>query len=426
MTEVFTQIPNDGHIITYKFYYLQTAADYIAGIPPTFLAELPLEQVGYSYVVDGPGSWQATLNVEDPNVQSAGWLTATQVNQTALFIDIDGTLVYGGIVQSRKYKMSTQQVTLSGTDFYGYLSQLIQAYDYTNTWATAPGAAAVTIGQQVLLDSIVALEAPFSPIAITQIGPVPPGDESTWITATFPQSQEQTVDAILSQLSQLGFMVGIDYACDVAYLANDFFPDVIQPTPVINLSYPRRGLSAALDEATMVIDLSEAIDLEYDEDGTTQSNDITEQTGSSGGISSPYSYDNGYILLQQVISHASMSPAAAPTALLDAFGAGDLATFAYPQTAPVLTVPLFASFGTPGPLGASISGTNIYNVGDDFLFIVGQTAGDQPPTCPRFPDGLSYWFRITRADVTIADEDLSTVALTMNIPPATTPVAPPT
>jgi len=52
-------------------------------------------------------------------------------------------------------------------------------------------------------------------------------------------------------------------------------------------------------------------------------------------------------------------------------------------------------------------------------------AGAQPGSNPRFPEGLKYLFRSSRIDVTIPDEGVPTMALTLNTLPSTIPLQPP-
>lgn len=393
-----TQIPNDGHIITYKMTDLSTFQT---------IAELPLQGMQYALVVDGAGDWSATLSVEDPYIAQTNWIRATAPNKSALWIDIDGALVYGGIVTGRNYRMSSQSVTLRGHDFYGYMSQRLQAKDYTSTWATSPGAAAGDIANTVMTDS---LAVPFSiPITVVPVATAAPS--TLFVTLTAPLTQQQTVDSIVAQLQQLGYGVGIDFACDPTYVAG-------LPAPVVTLSYPRRGRPAGV--SGLVVDLSGAIDLEYDEDGSSMSNGIVEQLGAAGGVVNESQWaasmtTDGYPLYEQVVSHASFSPSGLPAPVQTAFVAGDLAKFAYPLTVPVVTVPLF---GNPN--------FNTYIAGDDVLLYVPTGAGQVPTNNPRFPNGLYYYFRIIRVDVTIPDQGMPYAALTLNIPPNTVPQTPPT
>jgi hypothetical protein len=389
----------DGHNITYRFTDLVTFKT---------LAELPLKGVTFSQVLCGAGPFGGTLPVEDPSVINSNWINATVPWKTAVWIDIDdgSFIAYGGVITGRKYTMSKQSVALTGSSFWTYFAQRLQAKDYSTNWAVAPGGSAGDIAGLVLAD---ALASPHS-VPITIVPPAIEAPTANWITMVSAISQQQSVSSLVTQLQQLGYEVGIDFADDPVYVAG-------VPVPVITLDYPRRGRPAGTTE--FVIDVSNAIDFDYDEDGTQQSNGVVEMIGASGGTSTESIWDgafsDGWPLLEQVISHAAYSSSTTPAALLQALALADLSVHAYPFTVPEVTMPLFGSYPQFGQ----------YKVGDDMLLYVPKLAGSLPPVCPRFPNGLAYYFRSVRHDVTIADQGLSTVKITMNIPPNTVPQTPP-
>ena len=381
------------HQVTYKF------ADIFTG---RTLAELPLKEVTFSKVVNGSGPWQGTLNIEDRSVRRSNWLRATAVWRSALWVDIDGVLVYGGLTTNRPYQMGAGTVVLSGADHCAYLAYLLQAKSYNFAAVPALGIAADVIEQ--------ALARPHTiPIRIVKEGPLAP--EEYQIAFAAPEEQHQTVASILSQLQGLGFKVGIDYAADVAYVNG-------LPVPTITLSYPRRG--ALFTALSKVIDLSNALDLQYDEDGTQQANSIVEQAGATVDRSSEGEWvpavEAGYPLLEATFSHPALAPTAGTNAdQLRAYTAGDLSTHAYPLTAPVVKLPLF---DTPSIFDLS-------PIGDDVLVRSPVVAGDQALTNPRFPEGMAAQMRTVRMDVTIPDEGVPTMDVTLNAPPTLIPVEPP-
>ena len=371
-------------------------------------AELPINGLSFSKVLNGSGPWEGSLDVEDLGVRKSFWQEATLVNRTAVWVDVGGALLYGGRVTGRRYAMSTGKVALSGGDMAGYFSQRIQAQDYTayedpegHHWATT-GASALRIAFYVLRQAMA--KAYSIPIEIVASGEEP--GEAFWITFSAPEAQQQTIASMLSQLQELGYLVGVDYACDVAYVKG-------VPTVAVTLSYPRRGTAAPL-----VIDLTNALDLEYDEDGTEQADRVVAQAGativrSKGAIYQPTA-GAGYPLLEAELSYSALAPSGNNGAVLEAYASGALATRAYPLLAPVVTLPLF---GVPSIFEL--------DVGDDVWLYVPVGAGGLPLNNPRFPEGLRFLFRIVRIDVKVEDEGVSTMALTLNLPPSEVPVEPP-
>lgn len=387
----------DGHTVT-------CFATDLGGNGFQRIADLPFTGVTYTQILNGVGEFQGTLNVEDPRVRNLNWINATLPWAAAIWVDIDGALQFGGPVIDQHYSMSNGTVTVRAQDFYGYTSSLLQAFDYSTNWASTP-ASAGDIAYQVLTDALAQTYA--IPIGVTA---APEAPSQFYITATFPATQAQTCNSIVTQLMQLGYQVGIDFACVPAYVNG-------VPIPGIQLFYPRAGISGGYQGYGIVIDVTQALEFEYDLSGVGQSNTVIEMASASGASTVGYAWQpalqGGAPLLEQVISHAAFSPVAETPTVLSAFADGDLAVYTYNIAAPTVTLPLF---GQTLPIGS-------FTVGDDVTLYVPQTS--YLPSNPRFVNGMEYNFRIVRCDVTIADEGLSTMELTLNVPPDTQPNPPP-
>jgi hypothetical protein len=387
------------------------------------IAELPVTDLSMTLAMNGAGPWRCSLPVEDPRVAALGWRLATIPYQTAMWLDINGVLIGGGPVLGRKYTLSQQAVKLNGAEPGCYFANRLQAQDYANytdangnEWASG-GAPAIEIGYTLMYDALNTTSttggalSPYNayslPITLVQDGTAAAAD---YVTATFPLTQRQTIQSMLTQLTGMSYQVGFDWIHTPTYVGG-------LPSMICALYYPRVGLAAGASTAR--IDLAAVLDFEYDEDASVMSNGIVEMLGASGGVSSENytaaSFATGWPLLEQVVSHASFSPAQLPAAVLAAFLAADLAQYSYPVTVATVTLPLFNSML---PLGS-------FTIGQDVELNVYGAAGSQAPTNPRFPKGLSYWFRIVRCDINIPSYGVPTMALTLNIPPNTTPIQPP-
>jgi hypothetical protein len=374
------------------------------------IADLPVNGLKFTKVLNGVGPWSGSLNVEDPEVRKTPWINATAPNLTSMWVDVDGTLLYGGRSMSRQYHLSQGKADLSGTDFCGYFAQRLQAQDYA-AYVDPEGHAWASTGAPVLRMAYYTLSQALSkrfsiPVRIVAEGPT--ADAGYWITFSAPATQQQTLASLLSQFQELGYLTGIDYAQDVAYVDGRL-------TATVTLSYPRRGSE---EGEPVTIELSHALELEYDEDGTEQADRIVEQAGATeirtrGEVWGPAQVA-GYPLLEVEVSHTSLAPSEDTRAVLDAYVTGALATRAFPLTAPVVTLPLF---GEPSILDL--------DVGMEVLLKSPTGGGDLPFDCPRFPNGLSERFRIVRIDVDVPDEGVASMALTLNVPAFLTPVEPP-
>lgn len=367
------------------------------------LAELPLTSVTFSLTLNNSGPFQGTFNVEDPRVAQQDWIDATAPYLASVWVLVDGVPVYGGIVTTRRYSSSSQTITIGASDQWFYLGQRIQAFDYSSTWVNP--ADPMQIAAQVMTDALATANSIAINVAVQGSTP-----SNYWVSMSYPISQFQAVSDIVTQLQQMSYLVGFDFACDPQIIGGFLVPQV-------TLSYPRRGRIAG--STGLVIMVGADVDFEYDEDGTQMANQIYETASGSGGVASVASWapaitQGGYPITEKVTSHTSMNSTPWNQSVLDATVAGDLQVSAYPPVAPVVTIPLF---GDP-QLGD-------YIVGDDVRVIVPQFSGPGVVTNPRFPHGMDFYFRIIQIDVTIGNEGLSTAALTLNMPPSSIPIQPP-
>ena len=399
------------------------------------LEELPLRDVSFSLSLGAPGSFAGTLDVNDAGTRAKAWIGATAPNLAQVWVDIDGTLIYGGRVTRRTYRAKDGTVALVGQDHLSYLAQRLQAGDYASTWATVNTGAA-QIAHQVISDALA--DANSLSLGLT----TPAATPSLYgITLTSPRQQRASVDMLLNMISTLGFNVGFDYAIDVAYVAG-------VPTATVTLSYPRRGRVAG--STGLLMDLSQALDWSYDEDGSQQANQVAQTATGTGGVSTVGTYEpamsvDGYPLLEKLAMHTNFSPSATPQSVLNAFASDDLALWSYPVT---VLQPEFPMFSEPS-IGEWIVGDDVrvispllsgpqqitYQGGFDAAqqfdtaqpfnqaSVTGQSG--TAATDPRFPAGLDFYFRITRADCTIPGEGIPSTKFTLGIPPATSPQRPP-
>lgn len=98
--------------------YTYYAADTMTG---RLLAELPLEGVSYELVVNDAGKMSARL----PLVRAVPDVLNNLVpGRTSIYVDRDGTLVYGGLLWGRKYSSGSPTIALDCQDFLSYLDHL--------------------------------------------------------------------------------------------------------------------------------------------------------------------------------------------------------------------------------------------------------------------------------------------------------------
>jgi hypothetical protein len=388
----------------------------------------PLDTIPYGGVTFGaplnqPGSWKGQVSLaalsSAATVQAQragtgpqyGYRRATSCSNTLLCVDFAGTLIWGGILWSTDYDSSDPQKLLKvGAEEVGsWFQSRTQAQDYATTWAA--GADPMLIAQQVCEDAL-AKASIFGGITVT-LHPAG-GEGGPQINPSYPGTALQTIDSIVSILSQMGYTIGYDYTFDVAYL-----PGTKTPGITMSFWYPRKGRTAAQSDLVL---LSKDCHFTYTIDGTQQATDITETGSGTGSVVPATGSASGgpfvdYPLLERTFSRSQIND----DGTLAQVTLGDLFLYCYPVVSPTFTVPvtLPGPDGTVPPEAPLQFGT--FDRGDDFLFRVDPVAGGGENTDPRFPEGCEFAWRINSWQCTVADKGQSQIVLSAGIPPGVFP-----
>lgn len=395
------------------------AWDLVAGQP---LDTLPYSAVTFGAPLNQPGSFTgevslAALASAAMRAAAAGgvgpqfsYTRATSPSNTALFVDLAGTLIWGGILWTSGYDSSDPEKLLKvgATEFGSYFQARIQAADYSATWAA--GLDPMLIAQTVIGNALSAGTV-MGGITLTLNSPYSPPSNGLQITPSYPGTALQTIDSIVSILSQMGYMAGFDYTFDAAYL-----PGTNTPSITLNLWYPRKGRTAAQSQLVL---LSKDCTFTHPVDGTQQATQIVE-TGSGVGTIVPVtaSYQPpGYPLLQRTFARSQIND----DGTLAAVTANDLGLYLYPVVSPTFTIPVTL----PDPVSGQVSPTapmafGTFDRGDDFIFRVDPISGGGQNTDPRFPLGCEFEWRINSWQCTVADKGVSQLVLSAGVPPLAT------
>lgn len=386
-----------GSPVTYLLY------DIMSG---QFLGDIPFEQVSFSQQLNDAGRWQGVLTIEDPRVQALAWEPATRPGRTALYVEANGVLVWGGIIWTRRYTRSERKLRVGANDFWSYFNSRAQAKDYSYQWVYPVTEDPMVIAQTVMNDALASTGSGFASGNVLSLAVNVHGTTASqdWVSMSYPYTELQTVEMIVTQLQQMGYGVGFDFLSNCAWDSSHI------PTQSIDLWYPRAGRLAA--ESFLTIDTASAADWEWPEDATQTGNQVYETSTSMGSILVIQGYTPaltaGYPLLEQLIMHPDINSTPVVQVVLDQVAQADISLYAYPITAPTVTLPMF---GDPA--------IGDFTIGDDVRFMIPSVAGAGIPHDPRFPDGVNVELRIVAADYTVKDEGLSTMKLTLNVPPST-------
>jgi hypothetical protein len=280
--------------------------------------------------------------------------------RTAVFVDRDGTLIWGGILWTRQYDPVSETLTVGGNEFWSYFRRRFitdpTSYLSTDQLAIARGIIGWAQGK------------PNGDIGV-QIGAETSGVARDFTSYSF---ELKPVAEAVEELSQLDD--GFDFLIDVAYEGN-------VPTKKLRLGYPRLGSHGAGSELLFEFP-GNAIEPAWNEDGTESANVMYLQ-GEGGGdamvratIASPDMLDAGFPLLDGTMAVKDTSD---PAQLEERARAVALARRS------AITVPKLRVLANADPkLGT-------YGPGDDARVRI---------TSARFPDGLDTVRRITQLDIT--------------------------
>jgi hypothetical protein len=396
---------------------------HIPGGPPVLLAELPLTGVSFSSRLNSPGSFNGSLNLNDPKVLGAVSSGATTPGRTLLFVDMDGTIVWGGILWTRTYDNQDNVLQVGGSEAWSYFQQRVQAADYSlpptsdkhgggpTFWVGSPDAASYAISAQIVSDSCAQLiggvnYCMFSGWYANNGGAssLYNGAINLWVTGSpvliypsFPIQQYQVVDDIVTELAQTGYTVGFDWAVDWTWSAGTGS----EPIATLNFHFPYRG--RAVSATGFGIDTALSVPYTWPEDATQMADQVYGLATGAGGYveiqNQPSSMTSGWPLLEKVNTYSQTNDQQS----LSGSVTDDLDIAQLPVITPTFVCPLYGE-------GAQIDLREVL-MGDEVQIFIDPD--------PRFPAGYSGTnpLRITGTDITIADEGLSTVQFTCTIPP---------
>lgn len=356
--------------------YRYLAADLLTN---TILDELPLTDVWFDLVLNGAGSFTGRLPIADPLVQAINPMGITIPGRTALYVDRDGVLLWGGILWTRGYDSADQALVLGGAEFESY---------FIDRYITTDAVFAAT--DQLAIARSLITTAQASPSG--NLGVVI-GSETSGVLRDRTYEGFELKD-VLSALQQLAAVDnGFDFAIDVAYVAG-------VPTKSLRLNYPRRGQTAARTGWQWEFP-GNIQSYTWPEDATTQA---VRSWATGGGLgagqlrasyTTTSSLDAGFPLLESKFAYGDV----VEPATLQAHATADAKAMSLPVTIPTLMVrpdvdPTIGSYIT----------------GDEFRLRI---------TDPRFPApaaggaGLDTVKRITRIKVTPPGQKEESVLLTL-------------
>lgn len=344
----------------------------------TILAELPLTGVSFTEQLNQAGALTGHLLLSGMQTEQFNVDNGTTPARTALYVDRNGILVWGGIIWGRSYDSSNQTLTINAREFESYFErrritstvafnsqdQLAIARSIVNTAQAAPsGNIGVIVGTET------------SGVLLSRI---------------YYSYELKEVYAALQDLSRADN--GFDFNIEVSYVA-----DI--PTKTLVLGYPRTGNVDSgvgdIETPVFIFPAGNIVSYEYPEDGIIAANTVYALgAGSNEGklvattqVTSLLTA--GWPLLEEQANYSDVTDAA----YLAYLSSGQATAVASPPTTIKIVVPAYQDpvFGT-------------YALGDDARLII---------TDERFPTTLDEVYRIVGISVQPGEAGPERVTLTL-------------
>jgi hypothetical protein len=341
------------------------------------LGELPLTGVSFNQQLNQAGTLTGHLLLSGVNSAGLNVPDATIPARTAIYVDRNGSLVWGGVIWGREYNSATQQLTLTAREFESYFERRRITTDTVFTNVDQ-----LTIAQSLVNTAQSAASGDIGVIVGTETSGI-------LVSRTFYGYEYKQVYAALQDLSRAED--GFDFLIDVSYISG-------VPSKTLKLGYPRIGTvysQTSITAPVFALPASNIVEYIYPEDGSVAANTIYGLgAGSNEGKllttqTNAAILAEGFPLLEEQANYSDITNAT----LLAELTLGQVNAVAYPPTTIRMAVPAYQSpeFGT-------------YSVGDDVRVVI---------TDNRFPTTLDATYRLVGLNVQPGENGPERVTLTL-------------
>ena len=353
------------------------------------LAELPLTGVNFGQQLNAAGTMTAHLLVSGVNTAGLNVLNGSIPGRTAIYVDRNGILVWGGVLWQREYGSTDQSIKLTAREFLSYFERR----RITTGSGTAYGALAYTgIDQLQIAQSLIsnAQSAPSGNIGLLyNQDPLSTSTSGITLSRVYYNYEVKTVFNAVSDLSKQ--TNGFDFEISVYYDGGG------NPAKSFNTYYPRSGVMySATNPNAPVFELGGNIsEYTYLEDGSKAVNQIYALgAGSNEGklisiANSASKLSSGWALLEDQANYSDITD---PT-VLSGLATGQINAVSYPPITLKVVAPPYVNptFGT-------------YEVGDEVRVRI---------TDAFFPKGYDAIFRIIGLSVAPGEDGPERITLTL-------------
>ena len=357
---------------TYRYLFANLVTNEI-------IAELPLTGVNFTQQLNQAGTLQGHLLLSGVSTPEFNVNASTIPGKTAIYVDRNGVLVWGGVIWGRNYNSNAQQLTIAAREFESYFERrrITQTTAFSN------------IDQLVIARTLI---DDAQSVSNGDIGVITGSETSgVLIDRVYYSYELKGVYPAIQDLSRAEN--GFDFNINVSY-------DVVTEEPIktLILGYPRTGVVYDINDPaaiTFIFPAGNIVEYEYPEDGAIAANTVYALgAGSNEGKLIETAQDatklaDGWALLEEQANYSDVTDAT----LLQELATGQVNAVSYPPTTIKIVVPAYVTpeFGT-------------YNLGDDARLII---------TDERFPETLDEIYRIVALNVQPGENGPENVTLTL-------------
>lgn len=361
---------------TYRYLFADLLTNQI-------LAELPLTGVSFNQQLNTAGSFQGHLLLSGVDATALNVDSATTPGRTAVYVDRNGTLVWGGILWGREYGSTSQTLTFQAREFLSYYER--RRITSTSVYSNVDQ---LQIAQAIMSNS--------AGVPNGDIGLLYNQDSGSSIISgvlvsrTYYSYELKTVLSAIQDLSKQS--KGFDFEISVYYDGDG------NPAKSFNTYYPRAGTaysSTSISVPVFELPSGNIVEYQYPEDGSIAANTIyTVGAGSNegkliGAASDTTKLSTGWPLLEDQANFSDITDAT----VLGALAAGQVTAVSYPPT----TLKVVAPPNQDPEFGS-------YEIGDDIRVRL---------TDNRFPTGLDSIYRLVSLNVEAGENGPERVTLTL-------------
>jgi hypothetical protein len=386
------------------------------------LFDLPINGVTFSSKLNDVGQFQGTVQMTDPGVRAAliGQPSLDLLcERTALYVELNGNIVWGGVLQQAQYQSTLQQTQIVAQDWWGYWANMRiiswnSAYNGADQGLIA--ADLINIGQGNASSASQSPTIAAGYIVGGNVGVVLGAQTAKYLAGTAATGVDMIVGWAESGFKNIGSAIsdtgtganGFDWTIDCSYVGG-------VPTKTFNVWYPRAGRTFQTQQqsgAEVEFNLAGASGQDYTwMAGQTPAANVMFAAGSGSGntaiasvASNPDLLDVGWPLMENSTSFTDVIS----QAQLDAITLAYLNQVQYPVRQPQITYNVGAD--SDQPLGS-------FAIGDDCRLVIAPDAYFQNGYDSARGNYGEVWWRIIEVDTTVNDDGKSNMVVTLGVPP---------